>query len=93
MAITGIRFSVEISTRDVSDEDEAWKIESFINTFQAWAELSVREIRANGWMGSEENVTSEITRATRSSMDHVIYQSEAVVSNTTDAESRNSGGD
>lgn len=92
MAIGGLRFSVEISTRDVLDADEAWKVESFINTFQAWAEQSVREIRTNGWLGPEENVTSEITRTTRSSVDHVIYESQAVVCNSADAGTCDSGG-
>lgn len=92
MAITGIRFSVAVSTGDVSDTDEAWKIESFIDSFQAWAEQSVREIRANGWMGPAEEITTEITRSTRSGVDHVIHESQAMVSNTTDSRQSNSGG-
>lgn len=79
MEIKGIRVSVAISARDVSDEEEVRQVEPFINTIQAWAEQLVREIRADGWMGQGQEVTSEIARATRRRVDNVVYESEIVV--------------
>lgn len=85
MEILGVRVSVAISARDVSDETEIRQIEPFVNTFQAWAEQFVREVRADGGVGQEKEITSEITRSTRRSVDHVVYAGEIVVGNSADS--------